>query len=49
MTFDACADFAQGHVDYVLSEYELQSPCLESTETVTEGPTTLWFYDVESQ
>lgn len=49
MTFDACADFAQENVDYVLSEHELQSSCLDSADSVTEGPTTLWLYDVEHQ
>lgn len=34
VTFDACADFAQDHVDYVLSDAsDLDDPCLEPVDT----------------
>ena len=46
MTFDACAPFAQEHVDWVLSEVVIDSACATLTDTVQEGPSTLRVYQV---
>lgn len=47
VTFDACADFAQGNVDYVISDTgEVASACLNELTVVTQGALTYRIYEV---
>lgn len=48
MTFDACSRFAQEHVDWVLSEVAIESPCVRLTQSVSQGTTEMHIYRVES-
>lgn len=44
VTFDACSDFAQGHVDYVLANRALPSACLDeqSSHPTQDAPLTVY-------
>lgn len=46
MTFDACSTFAQTHVDWVLSETPVESPCVDLVESIPQGPTEMRIYEV---
>lgn len=46
LRLDSCGAFAQQHVDHVLSETPVDQPCLEQVESVPEGATTFYIYDV---
>jgi hypothetical protein len=45
-TFDACSDFAQNHVDRVLSDSRLDSPCVAEVDRFPLPNQTLTIYDV---
>lgn len=47
MTFDACSRFARDHVDWVLSEVSIESPCVELTQVVPQGGSEMRIYRVE--
>jgi hypothetical protein len=47
VSFDACSDFAEEHVSYVLSEVPIDETCATPIETVTEGGSTLTIYEVQ--
>jgi hypothetical protein len=47
VTFDACSRFAQGNVDYVLSDDpSIDTDCLAPIETIEQGPSTMTIYEV---
>lgn len=46
LIFDSCNVFAQEHVTYVLSEFDIQQACVERLETVHQGPSTFYIYRV---
>jgi len=46
LTFDSCAPFAQEHVAHVVSDAPLTQSCLTDEQRVTEGPSTLYLYEV---
>jgi len=48
LNFDPCSQFAQQHVDRVLSEGQLNSSCLVQLDEIVEGPSTFWIYEVVS-
>lgn len=47
VTFDGCSEFAEEHVDYVLADQALDTTCLRTLDTVTQGTQTLWIYEVD--
>jgi hypothetical protein len=46
LTFDACADFAQENVDYVVAEADVDTMCLRGLEDVPLSDTTLRIFAV---
>ncbi|HXH36664.1 MAG TPA: hypothetical protein VNJ54_19970 [Plantibacter sp.] len=46
MIFDSCYSFAQDNVSYVLSEFDIQQPCVERLDTIRQGPSTFFIYRV---
>lgn len=48
VTFDSCSDFAQKHVQYVLSESPVQQACLQHLAAVSQGSTDMHIYRVIS-
>lgn len=46
VSFDACSDFAQKNVSYVLSETPIDSECVTALETVSEGSSSFTIYRV---
>jgi hypothetical protein len=47
VTFDACSQFAQGNVDYLLSDDpSIHSECLAPIETTQQGPSRMTIYEV---
>jgi hypothetical protein len=46
LSFDSCAPFAEENVAHVLSDKPLDQGCLDLEESVVEGHTTFWLYDV---
>ena len=48
VTFDGCSAFAREHVDYVLSDQSLESPCLRGVDDVTQGAQELYIYEVDA-
>jgi hypothetical protein len=49
LTFDSCASFAQEHVDWVLSDVELDQTCLSEVDRYEEGPAMMRIYEVIRQ
>lgn len=47
VSFDGCSHFAQGNVDYVLSDAPLVDDCVLELEQVSEGQQPLWIYRVD--
>ncbi|WP_314139515.1 hypothetical protein [uncultured Plantibacter sp.] len=46
LIFDSCETFAQENVQYVLSEFDIQQPCVDLLRTVKQGPSTFYIYSV---
>ena len=46
LTFDSCSNFAQQHVQYVLSDRPLDQSCATLIEDVPNGPSTFHIYEV---
>lgn len=49
LIFDSCQPFAQQNVHYVLSEFDIEQPCVELLRTVKQGPSTFYIYSVVPQ
>ena len=48
VSFDSCAEFAQRHVKYALSDAKLDQSCLKQAAHIRQGPSTFWIYRVVS-
>lgn len=46
VTFDACSEFAQSNVRFVLSDVPIEPECAHTLQVVTQGPTTLYIGEV---
>jgi uncharacterized protein with PhoU and TrkA domain len=46
VTFDSCSDFAQDNVEFVLTDIEIDQPCLNEIVTAEEGASTMRIYEV---
>ncbi|MCD7101234.1 DUF7657 domain-containing protein [Pseudoclavibacter sp. 13-3] len=46
VTFDACSDFAQSNVRFVLSDVPVESPCARTLQVITQGTTTVYIAEV---
>lgn len=46
LIFDSCETFAQENVQYVLSEFDIQQPCVNLLKAVKQGPSTFYIFEV---